>query len=247
MTLSLKGTITLGSGCVTSCDTAGSLSTGDQTIQNLFGGCTSGKVYQSVVQASVALSTAGVPGQNFVSVDALDQLAAVEFLWLKCDQRCVIRVGAASPVSITANSFPITVGSTSALAIDYTVPVTGLVSTSTSFAAGSYTAAQSAALINSTAALNGLPTPVAVVDSSGNIKLTGVGTGFASSVAISGAMASILTFSPATANGAGSDVPVFGTFLCEFGAYGSIPAVPSKIQLSGTGTVSLIAAGRSIV
>ena len=241
MSLSLKGTITLGSGCVTSCDS--SVSTGDQSIVNMFGGCNPAE-YQSVVQASVAISTTGAVGQNFVDVDALDQLTAIEFLFLKTSARMMVRIGADAPEAITANSFPAVVGSTSLLAIDYTTTA-GVVATSTSFAAASYTAAAACLLINRTAALNGLPTPVAVVNSSGAIVLTGVGTGFASSIAISGAMASILTFAPLTAYGAGSDVPVFGTFVNQFGTYGAIPAVPSRIQLSGVGTVSIIAAGRS--
>lgn len=247
MSLSLKGTIQLGggSGCVTSCDSAGSFGATDQSIMNLFGSCAGGKVYQSTVQASINLATVGIPGTNFVAVDALDQLSAIEFLWIRCDQRCVIRVGATSPSSKTANLFPITVGALDTLAIAYMTP-SGLVATSTSFAIGSYTAAQSAALINSSAALNGLPTPRATVDSSGAVVLTGVGTGFSSTLAISGGMSSLLTFAPLNANGAGSDIPVQGTFLCEFGSFGAVPGVPTSIQLSGTGTVSIIAAGRSV-
>lgn len=212
----------------------------DRTVRALGLRCST-QSYQSIVEtgAPLRIQTLGAVGSDFVDLDVLESLAAIEFLYVKTDAPIELRIGAAAArVTGSGGVFPtgFAGGETLTLTID-TVPV------SVAFLVGDQTAAQVAARINGACALAGLPTPRASVATSGQLQIDGVETGTEGAVAITGGTGgAALGLSGRSALGSGADVPVWGMFLTEFGNY---PNVPARIQVSGIASVSIVAAGRT--
>ena len=97
--------------------------------------------------------------------------------------------------------------------------------------------------INAAAALAGLATPRAVVQTSGQLAVSGVATGSQGSVDVTGGTGrATLGLALGSVSGLGEDLNVYGSMLCEFPTY---PDAPSRIQVSGTATLDVVAAGRS--
>lgn len=237
--IALRGTLEIGGGvCVSSC------SSGDRSTYSLALRCATGQQYQSAVATAepIRISTPGAAGASFVDLPLLEQLLAVEMLYVRSDQPIVMRIAADEPIIVGSGGvFPTLFAGGETLVLD----VDGSPLTVT-FLAGDQTAAQCVARINSAFALAGYPTPRASVLTSGQIQIEGIGTGAQSSLEVTaGTGAAQLGLVGASAIGEGADVPVWGTFLCEFGVSGSQPAVPARIQFSGVANITVVAAGRT--
>ncbi len=236
--LTLRGSLEVGLDpcCSTGCGAQ------DRSTKSLQLRCAT-QSYQSIVEtgAPLRIQTPGAVGSEFVDLDVLETLTAIEFLFVKTDAPIELRIGAvAAIVTGSGGTFPTAFagGETLTLTIDG-------VAVSVAFLVGDQTAAQVAARINAACALAGLPTPRASVASSGQLAISGVETGSDGAVVVTGGTgAATLGLTGASALGSGADVPVWGTFLVEFGNY---PNVPSRIQISGIANVSLVAAGRTSV
>lgn len=237
--IQIKGTLEIGGGvCVSAC------SSGDRSTYSLALRCATGQQYQSAVATAepIRIATPGVAGAAFVDLALLQQLLAIELLYVRSDQPIVMRIAADEP-SITGSGgvFPTLFAGGETLLLD----VDGSPLTVT-FLVGDQTAAQCVARINAAFALAGYPTPRASVTTSGQIQIDGIGTGAASTLEVTGGTgAAQLGLSGLSAIGAGADVPVWGTYLTEFGVSGSIPAVPARIQFSGVANITVVAAGRT--
>jgi len=236
--LNLQGSLEVGGDCSAACS-----GSGDRTVRRLSLRCSPG-IYQSVVDTPVPLqiNTPGLPGASFVDLDVLDALTAIEFLYARTNSKFYLRIGADEALLVgVGGTFPtgFVGGETLLLTID-TVPVT------VTFLAGDQTAAQCVARINAACALAGLATPRASLTASLQIQIRGTATGTAAQVSEGGGTgAATLGFpgSP-TASGKGADVGVYGTLLQEFPVF---PDAPTRIQVSGQGTIAVVAAGRSSV
>ncbi len=111
------------------------------------------------------------------------------------------------------------------------------------FTAAAQSAQDVANEINAAAALSGLPTPRATVATSGQLQLESVQTGTQGSVEVVGGTAlGTLGLTAATTLGTGADVPIQGDVLLEFPRDSDAPA---RIQVSGQGTITILAGGRT--
>lgn len=231
--LELTGTITVDGD---DCSCAGA---GDSLVKSIGPDCSTG--YQTVVATAkpVSIATTGILGAEFVDLDLLDTLTRIEFLFLRSSAEIIARIGAVAAVmNGTGGVFPSSYsgGETLLLTID-------TVSFTVTFLVGDQTAAQCAARINAAAALAGLATPRAVVASSGQIDISGVLTGAAGGVAVTGGTgAAAIGFTVSSEVGGGADVHIQGTFINEFPRSSN---APSRVQVSGVATVSVVAGGRS--
>ena len=234
--VTLNGVLEVGGdACVSSCGGD------DRLIYSLALKCGTA-IYQSVVAVpkDLQIQTAGVIGSAFVDLDVLEDLLAIELLYLKSNAPMVVRVGA-GPAVLTGTSgvFPtgFVGGETFNVTIDG-VPV------AVTFLVGDQTAAQVVARINAAAALAGLATPRATVLSSGQIQITGILTGPQGTLAVtSGTGATQIGFAGTpSAVGTGADVQIYGTLLLEFNA----STAPARVQVSGVGSLKILAAGRSL-
>ena len=207
--------------------------------------CGTGQQFQSAVATAETLSvlTPGAAGSSFIDLSLLGDLTSIELLYVKTDQPIVLRVGAEEPrLTGVGGVFPTLFAGGETIVFNFAGA-----SVTTTFLAGDQTAAQVAARINAACALAGLPTPRASVATSGQLAIAGIGTGNAATLSVTGGTgATTLGFGGLpTDSGAGSDVPVWGTFLCEFGVTGSSPAPPARIQVSGNANLTIVAAGRT--
>jgi len=233
--LTLRGSLEVADGCCTT----GCGAAAGRTIESLGLRCGSGG-YQSIVPAVASPIQISTASGVFVDLDVLGDFLAIEFLYALTTQALILRIGA-EEASVTGVSgvFPTLFagGETLTFTLDG-APV------SVSFTAGAQTAAQVAAEINASCAMLGLPTPRATVATNGQITITGVLTGpLTGEITITGGSGAVqLGLSGLSDVGAGADVPVFGTFMCEFPRY---PNAPARIQVSGVGGISLIAAGKT--
>jgi hypothetical protein len=232
-TLTLRGTIEIGGDCASACGN------GDRLIKTLGFRCST-SYYQSAIDSASALhiATLGAIGSEFTDLDILNDLIAIEFLYLKSTAPLIARIGAsAARLDGVAGAFAtILVGETFNITID-TVPVAVV------FAGTDITAALVAARINAAAALAGLATPRAIVLSSGQIRIEGILTGPQGTLNItSGTGTAKIGFTNGqTAVGGGADVRINGTLLIEFDQ----SAAPTRVQVSGTADLTVLAAGRT--
>jgi hypothetical protein len=234
--ITLRGTLEVGGdACVSAC------ATGDRTTKQLALRCGT-RVYQSSVETpeSLQIQTVGAIGNAFIDLDALDQFIAIELLFARSEAPMILRIGAL-PARLDG------VGATFATVLNaetLLVTIDGVPVVVTFVVPGDTTAAAIAARINAAAALAGLPTPRAEVLASGQLRISGVLTGGAGTVAVTGGTAATKLGYPGTpsAVGAGEDVRIFGSFFAEFDPQ----AAPARIQVSGTGRLTLLAAGRTV-
>lgn len=239
-TISVKGVLEVGGGaCVSSC------ANGDRSVKSIGLRCATGQQFQSAVETAepIRIQTPGGPGSTFIDLSLLGDLTAIELLFVRSDQPIVLRIGADEAELLGVGGiFPTLFVGGETLLVD----VNGTLVT-VAFLVGDQTAAQCVARINAAFALAGFATPRAEVDTTGQIRLTGIGTGTESTLEVTGGTgAATLGFGTLPSDtGAGADVPVWGTFLAEFGVAGSIPAPPARVQVSGTANITVVAAGRT--
>lgn len=233
--INLKGSLEAsGDGCSSSCGSGG----GDRALKSLALRC-SPSFYQGAVQTDlpVSVQTAGLPGAAFVDLPILEQLTAIELLYVKTTAPIVFRIGAdVARMLGVGGTFALVGAETLNLEIDG-VPVAVV------FSAGDDTAAECAARINAAAALAGLPTPrVTVVG--GQLQIESVLTGQDGDVeVVSGTGSALLGLTNGEIElGAGADVRIYGTGLWEFDPS---PNAPTRVQVSGQGQITLLAAGRT--
>lgn len=236
----VAGTLSVGGdGCSGACSPLGGGST--QNVRSLgLGPCDGGDWYQSVVTtgAALAIATAGAVGDVFEDLDVLEDLTSIEFLYAKARGPLILRIGA-TPATVLGGSgtFPtgFAGGETLTLEIDGD-PVT------VTFDVADQSAAQVAARINAACALAGLPTPRATVHANGQLQITGELTGAQGTVEITGGTgAATIGLAGRSAVGGGEDTRINGLFLVQFDK----GAAPSRVQVSGSGTLELVAAGRA--
>ncbi len=202
------------------------------------------KNYQSVVSSQQPLQvlTSGIPGAQFVDLDILDGFTAIELLVARTSAKLFLRIGAdVARVLGVGGTFPtgFVGGETLVLAFDspFAAPIT------TTFLAADQSAAQVAARINAALALAGLPTPRVTVATSGEIQIESVLTGSEGSVLVSsGTALGTLGLTTGTTFGTGADIPVQGDLLIEFPRDADSPA---RIQVSGQGSITVLAGGRT--
>lgn len=213
---------------------------GDSTkVQALELGCAqaySGAVVSTDVPLSIASPLA------FVDLPLLEQLSAIELLFLKTNSPLTVRIDAHEAELLGVGGvFPtgFAGGETLNVEIDALAPLAVV------FLVGDQSAAQVAARINAAAALAGYAfMPASVVG--GQVQLEGVATGEDGSVVVTGGTAqAALGFTAITndtAEGEGRDEPIGGMLLVEFDK----TRAPTRIQVKGSASaVTLMAAGPS--
>lgn len=220
-------------GCVTSCGTVGAAS---KLIRSLDLGCSGGQYYESLISASVKLATSGSVGDTFQDLDCLDELSAIEFLYVKSTGRIQLMIGAEAATLLGSGAnFPGLPTLSTTLVVDgASVPVT--------FEAGEDTVTEAVNRINASAALVGLA-PIATAEG-GQIRLTSPTLGSSSSLTVpNDATATAMGFDGgATDTGAGSVIDVEGLLVYQ---PPRSPNAPTKIQASGQANLDIIAAGRA--
>lgn len=229
----LSGQITVGNGVCIPCDGAPSTK-----VQSLSLAC-NGVGFPCIVStdAPKVIQTAGVLGAEFVELPASSDIGNVEFLFVNTSTLMRLRIGAAAArVLGSGGTFPTSFGGGETLIAS----VDGAAFTTT-FTAAAQLAADVVNEINAAAALAGIAFQPASVDASGQIALQGVLTGPEGTVVITGGTGAATLGLSGSAVGAGSDIDVQGTFLNEFGR--SNPNAPARIQVSGVGNVTVLAAG----
>lgn len=212
---------------------------GDSTkVQALALGCAqaySGAVVSTDVPLQISSPLA------FVDLPLLEQLGAIEFLFMKTTAPLLVRIDAHEAELLGIGGvFPtgFVGGETFQFEVDAFAPV------NVAFLVGDQSAAQVAARINAAAMLLGYTFLPASVDTSGQLKLKGVATGAEGSIDVTGGTAqAALGFTAITndtAEGEGRDEPIGGMFLVEF----EKARAPTRIQVKGTSSqVTLMAAG----
>jgi hypothetical protein len=201
--------------------------------------------FQTIVgtEAPIRVATAGILGAEFVDLDILDQLDAIEFLYMTSDQPVMLRLGAQEAQLLgTAIVFPVNTlgGETFIFEIDG-VPVTYTAP------AGSFaTIAALANALNGAAAAAGLATPRFTAPSATptSLLISGIETGIGGNVTIgNGTLNAQIGFTNGqTANGSGSDVTFQGLWMTQFQKY---PLAPTRVQISGSANIQVLAAGRT--
>lgn len=240
-TVQITGTIIASDSCSTACGSgAGGGNQATFALGDACGACS--LHYQSVVSSQQALQilTTGLPGAEFVDLDILDGFTAIELLVARTSAKLYLRIGAAEALVLGVGGvFPTTFAGGETLELD----VDGLGSFTVTFTVGAQTAAQVAAEINAAAALSGLPTPRATVATSGQLQIESVQTGAQGSVeVVGGTGAATLGLTVGTTAGTGADIPIQGDALLQFPRDTDAPA---RIQISGQGSITIMAGGRT--
>lgn len=233
-TIELEGVLSIGG------DDCGCASDGENvTRRSLALRCS--QYYQAAqsTDVPVRVATLGAIGSAWVDMPCTGGLISIEFLMLKSTQPVRVRIGAA-PAKVTGSGGVFPTGFVGAETLTLTIDG---VAVSVAFLSGDQTAAQVAARINAAAALAGLTAPRCVVASSGQLEISGVLTGTQGSVNITGGTGrATLGLATGIVYGSGADHDVYGLFVNEFPSY---PDAPSRIQISGQATISVVAAGRT--
>jgi hypothetical protein len=194
--------------------------------------------FQCVVSTDIpcAVQTPGAVGAAYDDLPATDSLDLVQLLYVKSSNAMRLRVGADVARLVSSGlALPLAGGETLDTVVDGQPTVT------TTFTAAA-TAAAVVNEINAAAALLG-QAPPASLNASGALELAGALTGAEGSVRVTGGTAqALLGFAAGTndaADGLGEDTDFNGIYLVEFGS----GSPPSRIQISGQGTVEVFAAG----
>lgn len=204
-----------------------------------------GDIFETIVgtDSPIAVRTSGAVGQEWVDLPLLAQLRSIEFLYVKSNAPIKLRLGAGPATLEASSALPSPLIAPGEESFD--VDIDG-VALSWGPNAGSYTRIEVVNALNGLAAAAGLPTPRFAVSSSGVLTITGVetdGAGVVEIVGGDGGLTEQLGFAEGTqAFGEGEDLDVLGTFLVEFPRY---PAAPSRVQVSGNASITILAAGRT--
>lgn len=234
--ISLSGVLTIGDSCG-GCATLGGGSSSSRALA--LGPCGDSAYYQSIVQTGGALSiaTPGAVGAVFEDLDLLGDLAAIEFLYARVRGPLILRIGADVARLIgVGGTFPtgFAGGETLTLEIDG-------VAVSVVFDVADQTVAQVVARINAAIAFAGLPAPLARVTSLSQVSIESVATGAQGTVEVTGGTGAATLGLTGSAAGTGEDQRVEGLFLAQYDK----SAPPARVQVSGSGTIELVAAGRA--
>lgn len=237
-TIEVRGTISLGGDCISGCN---GTAKGKHSTPITLSGC-NGKQFQTVCECpgALVLATAGAVGDTFVDIGLLEDLTAIELLYIRSTARIQVRIGAAAATILgVAGAFPTGFGGGETLLV--TLDGVPLVVT---FTAAASLAQDVVNEINAAAALAGFLYLPATLDATAQVRISGLLTGSQGSVDVTGGTgaATIGFAGTPTAVGAGSDIDVDGTLLYEAPRS---PNAPTRIQLSGNASVELLAAGRS--
>lgn len=233
-TITLQGSLDVGGDqCSTGCGS------GDRTTRGLAFQCSSA-YFQGAFSTDipVQIATLGQIGAAWLDLPSTRSLLSIELLSLKTNQPVRLRIGAA-PAVVTGvgGTFPTLFGGGETLTFD----VDGQ-AVSVAFLIGDQSAAQVAARINAACALLALPTPVATVNTSGQLALSGLLTGVQGDVNITGGSGrATLGLALGKVLGGGSDVDVFDIFLLRTPQ----PSAITRVQISGVATIEVLAAGRT--
>lgn len=244
--LLVKGCIEVGGGaCASSCSSSAQ---DKRTLRlSLGSGACSSANYASIADTAspLTVATTGLPGQEFVAIDALAGLSDIQFLYVKSSADIVLRIGAA-PATMLATGGTYPTGFVGAETFEFAIDGTTV---SVVFEAADQTVTDVINRINAAVALAGLPTPAAYLDTAtGQVAIDSYLTGEDGSVVIE--PDAVIEFNSGVATigftvgdavvGLGSDVQVKGLFMSEFTA-GTV----SRVEISGSANVSILAAGTS--
>lgn len=236
-TITSSGTLTIQD---SNCSSGAGQTTRDLGLGRGGDACSGQKEVGSSTCSQVAIDTS-----SFVDVDALDALSEILFLFVRSSSDATLRLYAlpASALAVSG-SFPsgFAGGETLITTID------GVAVTAT-FDAADQSAAQCVARINAAFALAGLPTPLASV-ANGQIQIVGVetkvGAGGVGELSFTGTGAAQLGLdtgsSPTLTQAQGQDTLISGLYMAEFPV---TSGAPTKVQISGSATVDIVAGGRS--
>lgn len=185
---------------------------------------------------------------DFVQMPLADEMSIVDFIafLVRGSNQTTIEflVGTIPTILGAGGTFPtgFTGGEVYDLELSTYNPATGAFDLDTTVATTFTAAAQSAQdvvnEINASAMLAGLGTPVAAVDTGGQIRVTGLAPGQTKRIANSTGNATIGLPVSLADIGEGSSIPVNGNFLSEIA---SVPG--SQLWLRGTGALDILLAG----
>jgi len=237
-------------------DISGSISIGGESCGSGSGGCGGGsgdltvralgdecgaKTYGAVFATSQPsqVLTSGAVGAAFVDLPVGEALERIEFLHLRSSSEMVLRIDGKSAKALGAGgTFPTLFagGETLQIAIDGGATIT------VTFLATDQTAVDCAARINSALALVGLPTPRAVVGTTGQLEIESVTIGKGGKVEIVGGTGMAqLGFSVGETLGSGELIKFNGLLMIEFPRNEN---APKSLQVSGNGALSAVVGGR---
>jgi len=210
-------------------------------------GSTTTRTYEQVLTDQDEISTTGgVTGGVFQDLACVSQLSEILFLYIKSDNSIIVRLYAV-PASALATSGTYPTGFVGGETLITTIDG---VAVTTTFTNGAQTLDQVVNEINASMALNGIASPRAVA-SNGQLLINGVSTAVGASgdgqLSFAGTGAAQLGMdagsSPTITDAQGQDVAKAGLYLDEFPSSGSL--APTAVQISGTATIDVVAAGRS--
>lgn len=212
---------------------------GAGVIERLGLACAS--IYESVVSGAVRVNTGGAVGDAFVDLDLLEQFRGIEVLYLKSSSPMAVVVSrGAAELESDAGTFP--TGFVGGEAFSFEIDGVAVAGT---FLVGDQSLAQVVARLNAAAALAGLPTPRFAASGSNRIAISGVAAFDTAEhpgrIEVVSTPAEI-PFSTVLAVADGSVTDILGTMLVEFPRY---PNAPSTVQVSGNGSLTILAAGRT--
>lgn len=236
-TITSSGTLTVQD---STCSSGAGQTTRDLSLGRGGDACSGSKEVSASVCSQISIDTT-----DFVDVDALDALSEILFLFVRSSADATLRLYAlpASALAVSG-SFPtgFVGGETLLTTID------GVLVTTT-FDVADQSAAQCVARINAAFALAGLTTPLASVVS-GQIQVLGVetkvGAAGVGELSFAGTGAAQLGLdsgsSPTITQAQGQDTLISGLYMAE---YPVSSGAPTKVQISGSATVDMVAGGRS--
>lgn len=204
--------------------------------------------YQTIIETPVPIrvNTVGVPGANFVDLDVLANLIGIEFLQVRTDGGPMVLCIDAGAAELTSGAIPIPTGFVGGEQLNFIVDAATNVLVT--FDAADQTLADVVNRVNAACALAGLPTPRCEAVGANQIKLIGIACGFdpgapyLASIVVIPTLPVSVPFPVVQAYAVGSHLTVQGNLLVEFPPY---PDAPKRVEVSGQGTISVLAAGRS--
>jgi hypothetical protein len=203
--------------------------------------------YQTIIETPtpIRVNTPGLPGDSFVELDVLANLLGIEFLQLRTEGGPFVLCIDAGPAELTSGPLTLPTGFVGGEILSVTFD--SLTTINVVFDAADQGLLDVVNRINAACALAGLPTPRCTAVGSTQIKLTAIACGFdpvaptLASVFI-GTTPAQIPFPVTQAFAQGSHLTVQGNFLAEFPQY---PDAPRRVEVSGQGSISVLAAGRS--
>jgi len=235
--ISLNGFLSVGGSGCGGCGGGGT--NGDGCVEQLDARC--GLSFESAVRGSMTVRTEGMPGDVFVPVAFVENLIGIEFLYAKTSGPMVLCLGS-EPAKLVSDPFS-TTGFTGgeAMLIDFQGTDVTI-----NFEAGDQDLNAVVNRINAAFALLGIATPRASAEG-GRLVITGTACSvdpndLEASTLVAAAYPAPINFANQFAVPVGSEIQVNGTLLVELPSY---PAGPTSLQVSGQGSIEIIAAGRS--